>query len=58
LDIDALGYGQIYKTLCGKTSNKTYYEITIGNFLTRTCMDFGIMISIKLIEEMGEMGAM
>jgi hypothetical protein len=28
----------------------------IGNFLTRTCMDFGLMISMKLIEEMGEMG--
>jgi len=47
-------YGPIYKLLCGESSSKKQYEVTIGNFPAYTCMDFVIMISSSLRKwEMG-----
>jgi len=48
LEVLVLGYGWIYKILCGKTSNKIQYEVTIGNFSVCTCMDFVIIILSSL----------
>ncbi len=48
LKVHALGYGQIYKVLCGKVSNKKQYEVTIRNFLAYNCMDFVTMVSSSL----------
>jgi hypothetical protein len=48
LKVPALGYGQIYKILCGKVSNKKQYEVTIGNFPAYICMDFVTMVSSSL----------
>jgi hypothetical protein len=48
LKVPALGYGQIYKILCGKVSNKKQYEVTIGNFPAYTYMDFVTMVSSSL----------
>jgi hypothetical protein len=56
LEVLAPRYNQIYKISCGKTLNKRQYELTIGNFLAYTCMDF--VYDFELIGEMREMGAM
>jgi len=39
LKVSLHGYGRIYKTLSSQNPNKKQYEITIGNFLTCTCLD-------------------
>jgi hypothetical protein len=45
-----LKYGQIYKIICGETSNFKQYEVTIGNFFVCTYMDFVTMIaSLKIL---------
>jgi hypothetical protein len=44
-EVLVLGYGQVYKILCGKISNRKQYEITIGNFLNYICIDFMTMVS-------------
>jgi hypothetical protein len=41
-------YGQVYKILSSQNPNKKQYELTIGSFLTYTCLDFVAMISSLL----------
>jgi hypothetical protein len=48
LDVHVLEYGWIYKNLCGEAINNMQHEMTIGNFLACTCMDFITMISSSL----------
>jgi hypothetical protein len=43
-----LGYGWIYKILFSQIPNKIQYEVTIGNFLACTCLDFITMMSSSL----------
>jgi len=48
LEVPPFGYGQIYKILFGQNPNKKQYEVTIGNFLAYTCLDFVTMTSSSL----------
>jgi hypothetical protein len=48
LEVPPLEYGRIYKILFGQNPNKRQYEITIGNFLACTCLDFITMTSSVL----------
>jgi hypothetical protein len=44
LEVPLPRYGRIYKILPSQNPNKKQYEITIGNFLACTCLDFVAMM--------------
>jgi hypothetical protein len=44
LEVPPPGYGWIYMIISSQNPNKNQYEITIGNFLACTCLDFVTMI--------------
>jgi hypothetical protein len=44
LEVPRPRYGRIYKILFGQNPNKKQFEITIGNFLACTSLDFVAMM--------------
>ncbi len=40
LEVPSPRYGQVFKILSSQNPNKNQYEVTIGNFLAYTCLDF------------------
>lgn len=54
LKVLAFRYGWIFTFISGVNLHQKQYEITIGNFLACTCLDFVIML-LWLVREMGAM---
>jgi len=47
-NVHALGYERIYYIILGPIENRNQYEITIGTFLTCSCIDFVSMLTSSL----------
>jgi hypothetical protein len=41
-------YGRMYKIILSPIENRKQYEVTIGNFLTCTCIDFVLIMKGSL----------
>ncbi len=44
MEVASPRYGRIYKILFSQNPTKKQYEVTIGNFLACTCLDFVVMM--------------